>query len=89
MRTWFFVVNTRKTNLLLDATALILELIEFNKCENMNTCTFDLQNKHVLLLLQSLIESYYENVFSDKVGKIKDCKVKFHVDASVIPVIQL
>ena len=42
--------------------ALILGLIEFNKCENINTCTFDLQNKHFLLRLQSLIESYYETI---------------------------
>lgn len=49
VRTWFFVLNIEKIN--------ILELLEFNKYENINTCTY------------CLIESYQENVFSEKVGK--------------------
>ena len=36
-----FRCKHRKTNLLSRKNALILELIEFNKCQNINTRTFD------------------------------------------------
>ena len=52
-----------------------------------NNCDFDLANKHVPLCLQNLIESYRGVVFTT-VGKIKDYKVKLHVDTSAKPVIQ-
>ena len=45
-------------------------------------------NKHVPLRLKNLIESYRDVVFTKTVGKIKDYKVKLHVDTSVKPVIQ-
>ena len=69
-------------------TALILQLIEFNSCERVNNCNFDLENKHVPLSLQNLIESFLDVVFTKTVGKIKDCKVKLHVDTSVKLVIE-
>ena len=50
-----------------------------------NNCDFDLANKHVPLCLQNLIESYRDVVFTT-VGKIKDYKVKLHVDTSAKPI---
>ena len=47
-----------------------------------------MENKHVPLRLQNLIESCRDVVFTKTVGKIKDYKVKLHVDTSVKPVIQ-
>lgn len=88
VKTCFFVVNTEKINLLSGTTALNLKLIEFNTCEKVNNCDFHFENNHVPLRLQNLIESYRDVVFTKKIGKIKDYKVKLHVDESIKPVIQ-
>ena len=47
-----------------------------------------MENKHIPLRLQNLIESCHDVVFIKTVDKIKDYKVKLHVDTSAKPVIQ-
>ena len=65
VKTCFFVVKTKKINLLSGTAALTLKLIEFNSCEKVNNCDFDLENKHVPLRLQILLNHivilFYKN----------------------------
>ena len=71
VKTCFFVVKTEKINFLSGTAALILKLIEFNLCEKINNCDFDLENKHVPLRLQNLIESYRDVVLQKQLVKLR------------------
>ena len=44
--------------------------------------------KHIPKRIDKIINNYKDDVFSNRIGKFKDVKVKLHFDKNVIPVAQ-
>ena len=44
--------------------------------------------KHIPKRINKIINNYKDDVFSNRIGKFKDVKVKLHIDKNVIPVAQ-
>ena len=44
--------------------------------------------KHIPKRIDKIINNYKDDVFSNRIGKFKDVKVKLHIDKNVIPVAQ-
>ena len=44
--------------------------------------------KHIPKRIDEIINNYKDDVFSNRIGKFKDVKVKLHIDKNVIPVAQ-
>ena len=49
----------------------------------------DLNNiKQIPKRIDKIINNYKDDIFSNRIGKFKDVKVKLHIDKKVIPVAQ-
>ena len=46
------------------------------------------QEDNIPRRLKKLVQTYWESLFTGKIGKLKDTKIKLHVNESILPVTQ-
>ena len=86
----FYVVDTKNINLLSGITATALGMIVMNKDEKLNTCSIEnhTDDNKSPAHLRHLVDRFRKTVFTNKIGQIKNYKVKLHIDPTVSPVAQ-
>lgn len=92
--TKFHVIDTTHKNLLSGETALLLNILTFEKPVFNVQKEFDvnggsLKKKNTVPeSLTNLIDGFGKTVFNNTIGKLKDYEVKLHIDKSIPPVAQ-
>lgn len=92
--TKFHVIDTTHKNLLSGETALLLNILTFEKPifnvqkEYDVNATSLAEKNAVPESLTKLIDCFGETVFNNTIGKLKDYEVKLHIDKNVPPVAQ-
>ena len=87
-----YVVDTKHKNLLSGDAALKLNLIQLpddqiNSIEKTSEGQVRLC-KQAPVRLRPLIKKYKENLFSGKIGKMKNYQIKLHINKDIPPVAQ-
>ena len=82
------LIDTKRFNLLNGDTALLLNILQIPKEKvKVNNVLNESSNiKHIPRRIDKIINNYKDNVFSNRIGKFKDVKIKLHIDKNVIPV---
>jgi hypothetical protein len=65
-------------------------LLSFNSCENLGILDQLVNHTHAIETKDDYetIISKYSTVFTDKLGKLKDFKIKFHINDNIKPFIE-
>jgi len=90
----FHVIDTTHKNLLSGETALLLNILTFEKPvfnvqkESDDNGSSLAEKNSVPESLANMIDCFRETVFNNTVGKLKDYEVKLHIDKNVTPVAQ-
>ena len=88
LTTEFHVVNTQHRNLLSGASALKLNLISLPVNNVTASDRAEQSSLRTGQRIEPLIDKYKESLFSGKIGKLRDYKVKLHINENVAPVAQ-